>query len=55
MEEEGRMDKWKRKEEWINGRGRKNGLVEEEVRLDKWKRKEEWKYRKTYCFHLQNF
>ncbi len=25
MVEEGRMDKRKRKEEWINGRGRKNG------------------------------
>jgi hypothetical protein len=23
MEEEGRMDKWKRKEEWINGRERR--------------------------------
>jgi hypothetical protein len=42
MEEEGRRDKWKRKEEWINGRGRKNGYMKWEGRMDKWKRNEEW-------------
>jgi hypothetical protein len=42
MEEEGIMDKWKRKEECINERGRKNVLMKEEGRMDKWKRKEEW-------------
>ncbi len=36
------MDKWKRKEEWINGRERKYGEMEEEERINKWKRREEW-------------
>jgi|LakMenEpi03Aug12_release.lakeMendotaPanAssembly.Ray.scaffolds.fasta_scaffold6169302_2 hypothetical protein len=42
MEEEGRMDKRKRKKEWINERGKKNGSMKEDGRMDKWKRKEVW-------------
>ncbi len=35
MEEEGRMDRWKRKKKGINGRERKNGEMEEEGRMNK--------------------